>query len=113
MCALQGAEFEHSREDWDKFQDLKDKINLTTSEALFKQQISQFDKNVLLPLQFSNYFGFDATCNYKSQYDFLIDTLERTPEDIGVIVTEHTGWEPTITEHNIEHLKKRIKTSSL
>ena len=107
--SLQGAEFKHSREDWDKFQDLKDKINLTASEDLFKKQISQFDKNVLLPLQFSNYFGFDATCNYKSQYDFLIDTLEKTPEDIGVIVTEHTGWEPTITEHNIEHLKKRYK----
>src|SRR5215217_4302335 len=73
--------------------------------------------NVLLPLQFSRYFGFDTCCGYASQYDFLVDVLERTPADVGVVVSEHNGWEPVVTEHNEEFLSRKypnfISTSHL
>lgn len=68
-----------------------------------------FKKIVLLPLQFSEYFGFDAYSPYKSQFEYLIDILERVPNDIGVLVTEHVGWKPVITQHNLEYLKSTYK----
>jgi len=70
--------------------------------------MSKFDKIFLLPLQFSNYFGFDAYSNYDSQFDFLMDILEKVPKNIGILVTEHNGWEPVITEHNLNYLQNNF-----
>jgi len=64
----------------------------------------KYEKIILLPLQFSQYFGFDAHCHYQSQYEFLVDVLERIPNNYGVLVTEHNGWEPVIVTENVEYL---------
>jgi len=68
---------------------------------------SNFKKTALLPLQFSEYFGFDGSCQYKSQYEFLTNVLDRLDPEIGLIVTEHNGWSPVITEHNETYLRSR------
>ncbi|AFI83940.1 hypothetical protein Q7A_1100 [Methylophaga nitratireducenticrescens] len=64
---------------------------------------------VLLPLQYSGYFIFDAVCEYKSQFDFLIDSLEKIPNDIGVVVTEHVNpiSEQILHPKTLEYLSAR------
>lgn len=76
------------------------------SEYDFKEN-GRFSHLVLLPLQFSNYFGFDAHCPFASQYDLLTHVMEEIDPDIGVIVTEHSGWEQAITPHNSEYLQRK------
>lgn len=69
---------------------------------------SRFKYKLLLPLQFSQYFGFDCCADYPDQFEFLIDVLSHVPSDIGVFVSEHSGWPAVITEHNIEYLRDRF-----
>lgn len=101
---IENTQFSYSKAENDDFQNFKNAIQLDEGEKYAQSELSRFDKTILLPLQFSNYFGFDATSSYKSQYEFLIDSLNRIPDNIGVIVTEHTGWEKTINEHNYKYL---------
>lgn len=68
---------------------------------------SRFDCKLLLPLQFSGYFGFDCCSSYADQFEFLTDVLDSIPPEIGVFVTEHAGWQEVITEHNIGFLRDR------
>lgn len=74
---------------------------------------SKFRHTLLLPLQFSNYFGFDAYCRFKSQFEFLEHALSQIPDDIGVIVTEHSGWPEVVTEHNRDYLSNRYPNALL
>ena len=67
----------------------------------------KFRKLYLLPLQVSGYISFDALCEYENQYHFLIDVLEQTPPDVGLIVTEHP-WYPVITEKMNDELCSRF-----
>lgn len=57
--------------------------------SILKPISLMFDRCILLSLQFSNFYAYDCHAKYQSQYDFLIATLELTPKNIGVIVTEH------------------------
>lgn len=50
---------------------------------------NQYRKILLLPLQYSGHFVFDSMCEYRSQFDFLLDVMSKVPKDIGVVVTEH------------------------
>lgn len=68
---------------------------------------ARFSKKLLLPLQFSGYFGFDAYSKYRTQYEFLCDVMETIDPEIGVVVTEHTGWEPVVTDQNVDYLIKK------
>jgi len=68
-----------------------------------------FKKNILLPMQFSGYFGFDACSDYSSQFEMLFDVLKRTPSDIGIIATEHGAWPSVIDDHNIDFLKQSFR----
>ena len=68
---------------------------------------SLYECKLLLPLQFSSYFGFDCCAQYADQFEYLTDVLDSIPGNIGVFVTEHTGWQEVITEHNISFLKDR------
>ena len=61
----------------------------------------------LLPLQVSGEASFDALCEYENQYHFLIDVLEKTPADVGLIVTEHP-WVPVITKKMNNELSCRF-----
>ena len=61
----------------------------------------------LLPLQVSGEVSFDVLCKYENQYHFLIDVLEKTPADVGLIVTEHP-WVPVITREMNDELSYRF-----
>ncbi len=78
----------------------------------FKKHIneykSKFDYLVLLPLQDSGYYQFEAYTGYKSQYEYLIDVLENIPDNIGVIVTTHPEYN-ILTEQVKEYLQKKYK----
>jgi len=108
---------EHEPLDSDKAK-LKDIKSELLSEYLYEETNTEsiewlcelklkYSKVILLPLQFSDYFGFDSHCKYKSQYDFLVDILNRVSPDIAVIATEHTGWGEVVNEHNISFLQNK------
>jgi hypothetical protein len=48
---------------------------------------------VLLPMMVSGTYTFDAYFNYKNQLQFLMDVLEKVPQDIGVVVTTHPDYD--------------------
>ncbi len=56
---------------------------------LLKERLGQFKSSVLLVLQFSQFYGYDAHARFPEQYDFLVQTLESVPPDVAVIVVEH------------------------
>lgn len=49
----------------------------------------RFSKLRLLPLQVSAHYSFLADTSYRSQSDFLMDVLRKTPEDVGLVVTQY------------------------
>lgn len=83
---------------------LNDGIKAHSPLQKHRSELSKFKYNVLLPLQFSRYFGFEGSCPFATQYDFLVYVLDHIDPDVGVVVTEHTSWDATITEHNEQYL---------
>ena len=73
----------------------------------FKIKLNQwkekYQRLVLLPLQASGFVSFDVLCEYESQYHYLIDVLEKLPNDVGIIVTEHPHY-PVLTKKIYDHL---------
>ena len=86
---------------------LKSIDSYTSLDNYTKSKYGNFSKIFLLPLQFSNYFGFNATSDYSSQFDFLLNVLEKIPSSVGVIVTEHLTWPKIITPAKREFLEKQ------
>ena len=72
-----------------------------------KLKAEQFQCNLLLPLQFSGYFGFDCCAPYVDQFDYLTNVFDTIPSNIGIFVTEHDGWPKVITHHNIHYLEDK------
>jgi hypothetical protein len=68
-----------------------------------------FERMCLLPLQVSNWYGFDAQAGYRTQFEFLFDVLSAAPHDVAVIVTEHMNNGPVLTNsglgHNLDYLR--------
>ena len=104
---LNNIKIETQKDDLINLDKLRNSIKFEKLPSSTINEIKKFQKNLLVPLQFSNYFGFDATSSFKSQYEFLIHILDSIPNNVGAIVTEHTGWDPVITEHNYSFLKKK------
>lgn len=50
-----------------------------------------YEKLVLLPLQVSSHYAFQADTNYTGQVDFLLDVLSKYNEKTGVIVTQYVS----------------------
>lgn len=70
-----------------------------------------FQQYILVPLQISQYFGFYANCKYSSQFEFLLDVLNNTPKDIGVIATQYiSGFvqDTAINDKNIDFLNSNF-----
>lgn len=70
----------------------------------------KFEKLILLPLQITEQYAFLCESPYKSQLSLMIDVLEKTPKNIGVVVTQYnTGNsnEEVINQDNI-HLFQDI-----
>lgn len=49
----------------------------------------RFRKLVLLPLQVSAHYSFQADTSYENQSDFLLDVLNRYSDDVGIVVTQY------------------------
>jgi hypothetical protein len=49
----------------------------------------RFRRLALLPLQFGGEVGFDANGPFRSQGEYLFHVLERLPEGVGLVVSEH------------------------
>lgn len=73
------------------------------AEAIYGERLALFRKKLLLPLQFSGYYAFDANCRFRSQFDYLQEVLERVPRDVAVVVTEHPDH-PVVTEDVARYL---------
>lgn len=74
------------------------------NEELFRK----FKYNVLLPLQVSNIYSFDLTCDFKSQFHYLKYVLDNISPDIGVLVTEHPYF-PQINKQWLEYFTEKYK----
>ena len=69
-----------------------------------------FDRTCLLPLQVSNWYGFDEQASYRTQFEYLFDVMAAAPPDVGLIVTEHMNAGHVLTEsgfgHNLDYLRR-------
>ncbi|MCP3942061.1 MAG: HAD-IA family hydrolase [Desulfobacteraceae bacterium] len=68
---------------------------------------SKFKYTVLLPLQFSNYFGFDCPSGFRTQFEYLTFVLDNIDPTIGVVVTQHNAWQKIITPARKKYLESR------
>lgn len=69
----------------------------------------KFKKYLLVPLQVSNYFAYNSNSSYKTQKDFLLDILEKSPADTGIVVTPYkTSFvsDSTLYLSDIKNLQK-------
>lgn len=67
---------------------------------------SRYDKLLLIPLQVDGYYAFDECCTYSNQVEFLEDVLERIPQNWGVVVTEHSEYNPSVDELTLNRLRR-------
>lgn len=49
----------------------------------------RFSKLVLVPLQVSAHYSFQADTSYRTQADFLLHVLSQTEEDTGIVATQY------------------------
>lgn len=59
---------------------------------LLAEKKANFRSLVLVPLQFSNFYGFDGLCKFKSQYEFLEEVLRNAPSGVGIVATTHPEY---------------------
>jgi len=71
-----------------------------------KPILDDYARVALLALQFSDFYAYDAHARYRSQYDWLIATLENTPPDMALIVTEHPDH-PLFDDSTFAFLRRR------
>lgn len=57
--------------------------------ALERRMRARFRRLALLPLQFGGEAGFDLNGPFRNQGELLLHVLERLPDGIGLVVTEH------------------------
>ncbi len=73
---------------------------------LIEPDQSRYDKLLLVPLQVDGYYAFNECSRYTSQVEFLEDVLERTPRAWGVVVTEHSEYQPALDELTVNRLRR-------
>lgn len=71
---------------------------------LLEKELNQykFEKLALLPLQVSNHYAFQADTPYATQMDYLLDVLNTTPSDVGLITTQYVSPKISDTALNPE-----------
>ncbi len=84
---------------------VRDSINIlqpfSRSQLNYKDK---FDRLVLLPLQVSGHYTFQADTKYSNQTDFLLDVLSKTSPQTGVVVTQYVSPRVSDTVINKEIL---------
>ena len=70
---------------------------------IVSKTLEKFESAVLLALQFSNFYAYDANAQFTDQYDLLVHTLQSVPQQIAVVVCEHPEH-PVLTPQTIAYL---------
>lgn len=73
---------------------------------LLAERKANFRSLVLVPLQFSNFYGFDGLCKFKSQYEFLEEVLRNAPSGVGIVATTHPEY-PVLDRESAAYLQKK------
>lgn len=74
--------------------------------SILRESSEQFDGLILCPLQFSNFYAFDAHCAFETQYHFLLHVLETTPPGYGVVVCDHPEH-PVLSDQTAKYLNSK------
>ncbi len=74
--------------------------------SIVSQAIEPFDSAVLLALQFSNFYAYDANATFTDQYDLLVHSLASLPSNVALIVCEHPEY-PVLRPETVEYLRER------
>lgn len=96
--------------------------NLREHEARFLSSVSptqvqindlklRFRSLVLLPLQIDGYFMIDSVLGRRSQFDVLVDIMNRIPANQALVVTNYWSGQTrsaVLTPHNINYLRSRF-----
>lgn len=94
---------------------LLNKLKKTCKEVFlnnnpFKERINKikndYNKVILLPLQFSRYYSFDCQVKFKSQYEYMIYILDNLPKNIAIIITMHPQHSE-INKNAIDFVRKK------
>ena len=89
-------------------------IEVFSDNNIFEADIiklrQQFKYLLLLPIQFSGYYGFDCLSSHKTQLEYLMRTLEDTPSDIGIIFTMHPEY-PIFDKETVGYITSRYKNA--
>lgn len=75
-------------------------------KELLRYERQKYKHLVLVPLQFSQYYGFDGNVSFKNQYEYLTYILETVPKNIGVIVTQHPDY-TALTQDTITFIRSK------
>lgn len=70
--------------------------------------LEKFDSAILLALQFSNYYAYNANAKFPDQYDMLVHTLESVPRNVAVLVCEHPEHS-VLNPQTTAYLRKRYQ----
>lgn len=90
---------------------VRDAINcLQPIKKSVLNEMGKFKNLVLLPLQVSAHYTFQADTKYQNQTDFLLDVLNKVNPDIGVVVTQYVTPRASDTVINDEVLPVLKKT---
>ncbi|EKE02089.1 MAG: capsule polysaccharide biosynthesis protein [uncultured bacterium] len=91
---------------------LKEKIdNLINEKSPYKKVIERlekrFDNLILLPLSVSNSYNFKGHVNYSDCVEFAVDVLDKTPKNIGVIVTTYPYGGFEFNDNTLDYLRRK------
>lgn len=68
--------------------------------------LKKFKASILVALQFSQFYAYDAHATFPDQYDLIIQTLNSVDTDIAVVVVEHPQH-LVLTEETIQYLQSK------
>jgi HAD superfamily hydrolase (TIGR01549 family) len=85
--------------------------SLNLVEPLITPLKQKYNGLILLPLQIERYFMVDSLLDGKTQFDILLDLLEKIPTNIGLLVTNYWSGNlrsAVLSEQNIRYLRTKF-----
>jgi GT2 family glycosyltransferase len=81
--------------------------NINPFRKILTKKLKGYRAVVLVALQFSQFYAYDAHAFFPDQYDLLSQTLASLPEDIAVIAVEHPEY-PILSRDTLNYLSGRF-----
>lgn len=85
--------------------------SLNLVEPLVSSIKHKFQGLVLFPLQIDHYFMVDYLLQRRSQFDIVLDLLQKTPSNIGVLVTNYWSGNlrsAVLSAENVRYLRNKF-----